>query len=53
MKMAGINIDPFSSHDKTDAQPDETSKTIPLNPEGVGGGGVAWEPECEQETSFR
>ena len=48
--MADIDIDPFSDH-KTDAQPDETGKIIPVNPEGVEGGGT-WEPECKQETSF-
>ena len=46
MEMADIDIDPFGDHDKTDAQPDETGKTIPLNPRGivVVGGGATWEP---------
>ena len=51
--MADIDIDPFGDHDKTGAQPDETGKNIPLNPEGVGGIGATWEIECEQEMSFR
>ena len=41
--MADIDIDPFGDHDKTDTQPDEMGKTIPLN----SGGGPTWEPECE------
>ena len=44
MKMADADIDPFDNHDKTDAQPDETGETIPLNSEGVGGGATC-EPE--------
>ena len=48
MKIADVDIDPFSDHDKTDAQPDETGETISLIP----GGGATWEPEREQETSF-
>ena len=41
MKIADIDIDPFSDHDKIDPQPDETGETIPLNPGGVVvGGGV-------------
>ena len=52
--MTNVDINPFSDHDKTDAQPDETGKTIPLNPgEVVVGGGATWEPECEQETFGR
>ena len=46
--MANIDIDDFNDHDKLDAQPDETGKTIPFTP----GGGGTWEPECEQEMSF-
>ena len=53
MKMADIDINPFGYHDKTDAQPDETGKTISLNPGGVMGGGATLEPEHEHETSFR
>ena len=49
MKMADMDIDPFSDHDKTDAQPD-TGETIPFTPEGVIEGGSSWEPE--RETSF-
>ena len=46
--MAEVDIDPFSDHDKTDAQPDEMGETTPLTP----GGGSTWEPERKQETSF-
>ena len=46
------DIDPFGERDKTDAQPDETGKTIPFTPGGVIEGGPTWEPESEQETSF-
>ena len=45
MKMADIDINPSSDHDKTDAQPDEMGVTVPLNPEGVVKGGPTWEPE--------
>ena len=42
------DVDPFGDHD---SMPDEpTGENIPLTP---GGGESAWEPECEQETSFR
>ena len=44
MKVADVNINFFSDHDKTDTQPDQTGETIPLNPGGVGGG-ATWEPE--------
>ena len=54
MEMADIDINPFSNHDKMDTQPDETGKTIPLNPrEVVVGGTATWKPEHIQETSFR
>ena len=49
--FSNVDINPFGDHDKMDTQPDKTSKTIPLNPEGVGRG-ATWEPEREQETSF-
>ena len=42
--MADIDIDPFSNY-KTNAQPDETGKTIPLYPGGVVGGESTWKPE--------
>ena len=46
MKMAEVYIYPFSNHDKTDTQPDETGDTIPLNPGGgIVEGGPTWEPE--------
>ena len=51
--MADIDIDPFGEHDKTDSHPDETGETIPLKPGGEVMGGSTWEPEYEQETSFR
>ena len=41
--MANIDIDPFGNHDQTYVQTDETGRTIPLNPGGVGG--ATWEPE--------
>ena len=45
MKMADVDINPFIDHYKTDAQPDKTGETIPLNPEGVVVvGGAIWEP---------
>ena len=34
--MADVDTNPFGDHDKTDAQPDETGETIPLNPGGAG-----------------
>ena len=48
--MAGIDIDPFSNHDKTDSHPD-TGENILLYPEGAMGGSTL-EPEREQEASF-
>ena len=54
VKMADIEINPFSNHDKMDAQPDEMTETVPLNPRGiVVGGSATWASECKQETSFR
>ena len=50
MKMADIDLTPFSDHDKTDTQPDKTGEIIPLNKKGVGG--ATWEPEHEQKKSF-
>ena len=45
--MADIDIDPFGEHE---SRPEETmDENIPLTPRG----GSAWEPEREQETSFR
>ena len=52
MKMDDIN--PFSKHDKTKAQPDNhQNETIPLTLGGVIGEKSTWEPEREQETPFR
>ena len=42
MKMADVDIDSFSDHDKMDAQPDETGETIPLRPGGVVVGGGSY-----------
>ena len=42
--MAGIDINPFGEHDRTE---EPTDKNIPLSPVGPGGGST-WEPECEQ-----
>ena len=54
MKMADIDINPFGDNDKMDTQHDKTGETIPLNPgRVVVGGRATWEPEHEQETSFR
>ena len=44
--MTGVDIDRFGDHHKTD---EPTGENIPLTP----GGGSTWEPEREQETSFR
>ena len=46
--MADIDIDPFWEHESRPEEP--TDECIPLTP--VGGGGSAWEPTREQETSF-
>ena len=45
--MADVDIDPFGEHDKTEEPMDEN---IPLTPVE---GESTWEPEHEQETSFR
>ena len=46
--MADVDIDPFGEHE---SRPDEPmGKSIPLTPTGRGS---TWEPECEQETTFR
>ena len=45
--MADVDIDPFGEHESRPEEP--TGENIPLTPVG----GSAWEPECEQETSFR
>ena len=50
--MADDDIDPFGNHDKTNSHPDDTGETIPLNPGGEIRGST-WEPDQEQETSFR
>ena len=45
--MADVDIDPFGEHE---LMPDEpTGEDIPLTPVG----GSTWEPERDQETSFR
>ena len=51
--MADVDINPFGEHDKTDSHLDETSENIPLTPGRAMGGGFSWEPDHEQETSFR
>ena len=49
--MPDIDIDPFGEHDRTESRTDEPmDKCFPLIP---GVGGSTWEPEHEQETSFR
>ena len=47
-KIPDIDIDPFGEHDTRPEEP--TGENIPLTPVG---GGTTWEPEHEQETSFR
>ena len=47
--MADVDIDPFGEHDRTESRTDETGENIPLPPVG----GSTWEPEHEQEMSFR
>ena len=48
--MADIDIDPFGEHGRTEEPKDEH---IPLDSVTPGVGGSTWEPEHEQETSFR
>ena len=47
--MADVDIDPFGEHESRTEEP--TDENIPLDP--VTPGRLTWEPECEQETSFR
>ena len=47
--MAGIDIGPFGEHNRTEEPTDEN---IPLDPV-TSGGRSTWEPEREQELSFR
>ena len=47
MKNADVDINPFGDHDKTESKP--TGENIPLTPVA----GSTWEPEHEQETSFK
>ena len=47
--MADVDINLFGEHDRTESRTDETGENIPLTPVG----GSTWEPEHEQETSFR
>ena len=52
MKMADVDINPFSDHGKLDTQSNEPlGKTIPLTPGGVIGGESIWDPE--HKMSFR
>ena len=47
--MADVHINPFGDHESRTEE--STGENIPLTP---GEGGVlTWEPEHEQETSFR
>ena len=49
--MADIDIDPFGEHESRPEEP--TDEHIPLDlVTTLGGGGLTWEPESEQETSF-
>ena len=45
--MADVDIDPFGEHGRTEEPTDENIPLTPVTP-----GRSAWEPECEQETSF-
>ena len=45
--MIDIDVDPFGDHESRPEEP--MGGNIPLTP----GGGSTWEPEHEQETSFR
>ena len=45
--MADVDTDPFGEHESRLEEP--TDENIPLTPVG---GESAWEPTCEQETSF-
>ena len=47
--MADIDIDPFGGHESRPEEP--TDEHIPLDLATPGRS--TWEPECEQETSFR
>ena len=47
--MADVDIDPFEKHDRTDEPTDEHIPLSPVPPIG----GLTWEPEHEQETSFK
>ena len=49
IKTADVDIDPYEEHDKTESRTDETGENIPFTPVGESN----WEPEREQETSFR
>ena len=48
--MTDVDINPFGKHDRTELRTDETGENISLTPVR---GGSTWEPEHEQETSFR
>ena len=50
MRWFFVIIDPFGEHDRTESRSDEN---IPLSLVTPAGGGSIWEPEREQETSFR
>ena len=51
--MANIDIDPFGEHDRTEEPMDEHILLPPVSPVTPVGGGSTWDPEHEQETSFR
>ena len=59
--MADIDIDPFGEHNRTESRTDETGENIPLTlrsgdplgPLVTPEGRSTWEPEREQEISFR
>ena len=49
--MADVDINPFGEQNRTELRT-ETGENIPFTPVG-GGRSSTWEPEHEQETSFR
>ena len=48
--MADVDLDPFGEHESRTDNHTETGENIPFTPVGRGS---TWEPEHEQETSFR
>ena len=51
--MADIDIDPFGGNDRTESRPDENIPLPSVLLVTPVGGGSTWQPEREQETSFK